>query len=1244
MWSLTSPRAKRISGSKNFRPSAKKDFFNTIERRADITGAISSRLSRFFKKLRFIDFLKRDISHLRFKSALVSRIEISYKSILIKLGIEMWTYSVDLSDPTNAGGSNDSILVYDLQQALGVWSQYIVGLGTFVVALDIANTSVGRASGGPTSSYFVGTNSAGLNVFEPSSQYELTTGQHVAGTTSDVTITVDPGYFQYLDLASGLTYGSQVPNNELSPIIVFLHELLHGFGMSGWYNQNGALPGNYESTFDALITKTSSGAYFTGANAEAAYGGPVPLTTDSTTENYYHFGNEQSDRQRTPSTVQDPLTLDLMNGIVFFDNYQYTISNLDLGVLKDLGYNVRTPPTLTVQNDPTATHGQTLALSSLVTISDPDSFGYQKLELWDSNGTAAGGQFVVNSVAQSGGHEIDVMPANVANTVFDVGSLGGTDTLWAQLLENDGTLTGWQKFTVTAPVARTPTIAVTSDPSATRGQTLALSSLVTIADPDSLGYQKLELWDSNGTVGGGQFVVNSAAQTGGHEIDVMRANVAGTVFDVGSLGGTDTLWAQLLENDGTLTGWQKFTVTAPVARTPTIAVSSDPTATGGQALALSSLVTIADPDSVGYQKLELWDSNGTVAGGQFVVNSAAQSGGHEIDVTPANVAGVVFDAGTSVGTDTLWARLLQNDGTLTAWQLFTVTVPSPTLTVHSDPTATRGQAVSLSSLLTIADPGNVGYQKLELWDSSGTVAGGQFMVNGVAQSGGVEIDVSPANVANSVFDVGTLGGSDTLWARLLQNDNTLTTWQPFTVTAPKATPPTLVVTSDPTATRGQTLSLSSLVTIADPGNVGYQKLELWDSDGTVGGGQFVVNSVAQSGGVEIDVSLANVANTAFDVGTLGGTDTLWARLLQNDNTLTAWQQFTVTAPKATPPTLAVTSDPTATRGQTLSLSSLVTISDPGNVGYQRLELWDSSGTAAGGQFVVNSAAQTGGHEIDVTPANVAGAVFDVGTSAGTDTLWARLLQNDNTLTAWQQFTVTVPSPTLTVNNYTTATPGQVINLSSLVTIADPGNVSYQNLELWDSIGTPAGGEFVVNGVAQTGGHQIDVTPANVAGTTFHEGTSGNTDTLWARLQQNDGTLTAWQPFTVVDPVTVAEGATVELAAAYAGHVTFAGTTGTLQLDNSAGFTGTVAGMTGQDTLDLRDINFASIQQPVFSGTSSGGTLSVTDGNITAKIALLSNYMASTFVASSDGHGGTFVTDPPLIQQPILAQPQHGISA
>jgi len=129
---------------------------------------------------------------------------------------------------------------------------------------------------------------------------------------------------------------------------------------------------------------------------------------------------------------------------------------------------------------------------------------------------------------------------------------------------------------------------------------------------------------------------------------------------------------------------------------------------------------------------------------------------------------------------------------------------------------------------------------------------------------------------------------------------------------------------------------------------------------------------------------------------------------------------------------------------------------------------------------------------------------------------------------------------------------------------------------------------------------------------------------------------------VIGPL-IAAGATLEIDSPYAGPVTFAGSTGTLQLDDPSSFTGTVAGLTGQDTLDLMYINPATVRTPTYSGNSSGGTLTVTDGTHTANIALLGNYLASTFVASSDGHGGTAIVDPVLTssnQQMILTPPQH----
>ena len=111
-------------------------------------------------------------------------------------------------------------------------------------------------------------------------------------------------------------------------------------------------------------------------------------------------------------------------------------------------------------------------------------------------------------------------------------------------------------------------------------------------------------------------------------------------------------------------------------------------------------------------------------------------------------------------------------------------------------------------------------------------------------------------------------------------------------------------------------------------------------------------------------------------------------------------------------------------------------------------------------------------------------------------------------------------------------------------------------------------------------------------------------------------------------IAIGSAQTVEITSAYSGNVTFTGSSGTLKIDNSASFTGNVTGMTGQDTIDFADINPAKVQPPSYSGSAAGGTLTVTDGSHTAKVALVGNYLGSTFVPSSDGNGGTNVIDPP----------------
>ena len=75
-------------------------------------------------------------------------------------------------------------------------------------------------------------------------------------------------------------------------------------------------------------------------------------------------------------------------------------------------------------------------------------------------------------------------------------------------------------------------------------------------------------------------------------------------------------------------------------------------------------------------------------------------------------------------------------------------------------------------------------------------------------------------------------------------------------------------------------------------------------------------------------------------------------------------------------------------------------------------------------------------------------------------------------------------------------------------------------------------------------------------------------------------------------------------------------------------------------IDLPNIAFGAQTTLAYSenAAGTGGTLTVNDGRHAASIALLGNYMAASFVAAPDGHGGTLVTDPQPGQQPQLAHP------
>jgi hypothetical protein len=124
------------------------------------------------------------------------------------------------------------------------------------------------------------------------------------------------------------------------------------------------------------------------------------------------------------------------------------------------------------------------------------------------------------------------------------------------------------------------------------------------------------------------------------------------------------------------------------------------------------------------------------------------------------------------------------------------------------------------------------------------------------------------------------------------------------------------------------------------------------------------------------------------------------------------------------------------------------------------------------------------------------------------------------------------------------------------------------------------------------------------------------------IETNSGTLIVDSPVTGHGQAVI-DGGTVEFSKASDNNVLFSSTSpGTLVLDQSENFSGHILDFGNHDQIDLSDIAFS----PSTSLTYSAGHLTVSNGNNSVSLAINGSYSSSSFSMSTDGHGGTLITD------------------
>lgn len=228
------------------------------------------------------------------------------------------------SDPTNEFTAQASGIIANAIYAFSLWEAYLApSTGSISISITI-DPELETANGGAETSVFAETR-GDIDIFRSGAAYEWLTGIDPNGSTADIIIHIGASALRDVYWIDPLD-GTPRPSNRFDLVDILAHEIAHGLAFNGWKDDTTyLLPDDYESPFDYYMSVQSTYPYFTGPNAQAVYGGPVPLTAG----NPFHLGNN------SPAPGQ-ALLADLMNGVTFSFS-RYFISALDVAMVSDTG-------------------------------------------------------------------------------------------------------------------------------------------------------------------------------------------------------------------------------------------------------------------------------------------------------------------------------------------------------------------------------------------------------------------------------------------------------------------------------------------------------------------------------------------------------------------------------------------------------------------------------------------------------------------------------------------------------------------------------------------------------------------------------------------------------------------------------------------------------------------------------------------------------------------------------------------
>ncbi|MGY4227814.1 hypothetical protein ACVMIH_005175 [Bradyrhizobium sp. USDA 4503] len=834
------------------------------------------------------------------------------------------------------------------------------------------------------------------------------------------------------------------------------------------------------------------------------------LTTDVSATDIgsiaFMAGNPQND------TITDDVEVRAFDGVEWSDWKQFTITT---GLAKS------TPVVTGI--DSTVQQGQKLSVSSLFSVSDINRDPLGMIEGKVSAGLS-GSWYFDGAPATSGSDGV----ISVAWTDIDKleyrasGGLSAISTATLQFRASDaGGWSDWGTVNLTEMPGNVAPEVQANDFSLMRGQAVRAGSMIRAHDVNGDDITAYQLGVGSAGAGSASWQLNGSTVA---DQSIVTATQFEELMLVGasSLGASSTTSMQVRSYDGKDWGdWHNFSITTLAGNDSPFVLPND-------------LVVLTSASSPISDAIRYADNNGDLAALYEIYENDASAGTAYLTYDGANVsssAGTPFQfsdlskllavGGQDPGTESLSIRAY--DGI--AWSdwaevlVETVAPPSP---FNQAPVASKtgGYSLELNQWIQIS-LNNLPLQALDAdgdpivaYRFTDRSAEGNSMhlwaaaIGNLSQGGSIEV---AADQLNTVWlQGGTALGADNLQVELFDGFEWGQSVSIDVLTRAANHSPLLQAPDFNATSHNQAIAVSSLFSVSDQDSDTITKFQFWDSTADLASGHFVVGNVAQGVNQTIDVSAGQLARTTFLAGAVF--DDLWVRAYDGF-VWSAWAEFHVTPPVNHIPVVTA-SDYAASHNQSITASSLFSVSDADSDAITKYQFWDSTSDPASGHFVVGGAAQGTNQNIDVSAAQFANTTFQSG--SGSDDLWLRAYDGFAWST-WKEFHVNAPlnqAPVVTASDYA-ANHNQRIAAASLFSVSDADSDTITKYQFWDSTSDSTSGHFDVAGTAQGTNQNIDVSAAQLANTTFQSG-SGSDD-LWVRAF--DGLAwSAWKEFHVNAPV------------------------------------------------------------------------------------------------------------------------------